>query len=166
MLKVILRALSDREDLLLRIAVAFPMIWAGVHQMINPTDWIGFVPPWKVPQIMAASTCIVSAEHDFPVEIHNPRIVREAMACGKCVLISEDICRSWPYCDLQNGREIIKFNPKNSIDFRNKLTFILDQPHLVKNIGENARKFAEKIENFDTYIASNQEIYKKIIKDK
>ncbi|MEX2033157.1 MAG: hypothetical protein WD889_01180 [Candidatus Colwellbacteria bacterium] len=46
MLKVILRAFSEREDLLLRIAIAFPMIWAGVHQMMNPTDWIGFVPPW------------------------------------------------------------------------------------------------------------------------
>lgn len=46
MIKAILRTLSDREDLLLRLAVAFPMIWAGVHQMMNPTDWIGFVPPW------------------------------------------------------------------------------------------------------------------------
>ncbi|MDP2650647.1 MAG: hypothetical protein Q8P04_00950 [bacterium] len=46
MLKTILKTLSDREDLFLRLAVAFPMIWAGVHQMMNPTDWIGFVPPW------------------------------------------------------------------------------------------------------------------------
>lgn len=41
-----LRAFSDREDLLLRVAVAFPMLWAGVRQIMNPTDWIGFVPPW------------------------------------------------------------------------------------------------------------------------
>ena len=46
MIKSILRALTEREDLLLRIAVAFPMIWAGVSQIMNPTDWIGFVPSW------------------------------------------------------------------------------------------------------------------------
>ncbi len=46
MIKAILKTLSDREDLLLRLAVAFPMLWAGVRQMMNPSDWIGFVPPW------------------------------------------------------------------------------------------------------------------------
>src|SRR3990167_4346177 len=44
MLKAILRTLSEREDLLLRVAVAFPMIWAGVAQLTEPTNWIGFVP--------------------------------------------------------------------------------------------------------------------------
>ncbi len=46
MIKAILRALGEKEDLLLRIAVAFPLIWAGVRQIMNPFDWIGFVPPW------------------------------------------------------------------------------------------------------------------------
>ena|SRR3972149_522729 len=46
MLKAISRILLDREDLLLRLAVAFPMIWAGVSQITNPTNWVGFVPLW------------------------------------------------------------------------------------------------------------------------
>ncbi len=46
MIKSILRTLSNKEDLLLRVAVAFPMIWAGVSQITNPTNWIGFVPVW------------------------------------------------------------------------------------------------------------------------
>src|SRR3989344_4585475 len=46
MIKVILRVLSDKEDLLLRVAVAFPMIWAGVSQITNSASWIGFVPMW------------------------------------------------------------------------------------------------------------------------
>lgn len=46
MIKAILRALAERDDLLLRIAVAFPLIWAGVSQLQNPTNWIGFVPAW------------------------------------------------------------------------------------------------------------------------
>lgn len=46
MIKSILRGLAEREDLLLRIAVAFPLIWAGVSQLQNPTNWVGFVPAW------------------------------------------------------------------------------------------------------------------------
>lgn len=46
MVKSILRALVEKEDLLLRIAVAFPLIWAGISQLQNPTDWVGFVPAW------------------------------------------------------------------------------------------------------------------------
>lgn len=46
MIKSILRVLSAREDLLLRVAVAFPMIWAGISQLQNPTNWVGFVPSW------------------------------------------------------------------------------------------------------------------------
>lgn len=46
MIKAILRVLSEREDLLLRIAVAFPLIWAGVSQITNPANWVGFVPVW------------------------------------------------------------------------------------------------------------------------
>lgn len=29
----------------LRLAVSFPMLWAGVRALINPQDWIGYVPP-------------------------------------------------------------------------------------------------------------------------
>ncbi|MBI2010703.1 MAG: hypothetical protein HYS89_00480 [Candidatus Colwellbacteria bacterium] len=34
------------EIWLLRLAVAFPLAWAGISEAINPSSWIGFVPPW------------------------------------------------------------------------------------------------------------------------
>ncbi|MDP3953707.1 MAG: hypothetical protein Q8P99_02720 [bacterium] len=32
------------EIWLLRGAVAFPMLWAGIGGLVNPANWIGFVP--------------------------------------------------------------------------------------------------------------------------
>ncbi|KKU11835.1 MAG: hypothetical protein UX16_C0003G0020 [Parcubacteria group bacterium GW2011_GWB1_45_7] len=40
----ILRKIVDKEDWILRIAVSFTILWAGVRGMLNPTDWVGFVP--------------------------------------------------------------------------------------------------------------------------
>ncbi|MBI2506653.1 MAG: hypothetical protein HYW00_00745 [Candidatus Colwellbacteria bacterium] len=37
---------AEKENLLLQIAVAFPLLWAGVSQITNPTNWVGFVPLW------------------------------------------------------------------------------------------------------------------------
>ena len=59
MIKAILRALAEREDLLLRIAVAFPLLWAGVSQLQNPTNWIGFVPLWLDTVIPAETFLII-----------------------------------------------------------------------------------------------------------
>lgn len=40
----LLKKLLDKEDWILRVAVAFPILWAGVRGILNPTDWVGFVP--------------------------------------------------------------------------------------------------------------------------
>ena len=38
------KKLLDKEVWILRVAVSFPLLWAGVRGILNPTDWVGFVP--------------------------------------------------------------------------------------------------------------------------
>ena len=40
----IIRKLLGKEDWILRIAISFTILWAGIRGMLNPTDWVGFVP--------------------------------------------------------------------------------------------------------------------------
>ena len=43
------RFLKNKEKIelwLLRLAVAFPLVWAGVKELVDPFAWIGFVPTW------------------------------------------------------------------------------------------------------------------------
>jgi len=42
----LIKAILKKEDWFLRVALAFPMLWAGAREIIYPTDWIGFVPKW------------------------------------------------------------------------------------------------------------------------
>ncbi len=36
----------QKTVLLLRISLAFVFIFAGIRSLMNPSDWIGFVPEW------------------------------------------------------------------------------------------------------------------------
>ena len=40
----LIRKLLDKEDWILRVAVSFPILWAVIRGMLNPADWVGFVP--------------------------------------------------------------------------------------------------------------------------
>ena len=41
----IIQILKRYEIWLLRVAVSFPMLWAGIGGLKNPQNWIGYVPP-------------------------------------------------------------------------------------------------------------------------
>lgn len=43
-MKRAIRFFSGKEDWLLRVAVAFPLLWAGIRSVIDPASWVGFVP--------------------------------------------------------------------------------------------------------------------------
>ena len=36
--------LASKEDWILRLGISFTLLWAGVRGILNPTDWVGFVP--------------------------------------------------------------------------------------------------------------------------
>ena len=44
MISKFLAQIREKELWLLRIAVAFPMLWAGIGGLRNPFAWIGYVP--------------------------------------------------------------------------------------------------------------------------
>ena len=43
-MKVLARRILEYEIWLLRLAVAFPLVWAGVGSILHPENWIGFIP--------------------------------------------------------------------------------------------------------------------------
>jgi len=40
----LVKTLLDKEDWILRIAISFTLLWAGVRGILQPADWVGFVP--------------------------------------------------------------------------------------------------------------------------
>ena len=115
-----------------------------------------FVPPWKVPSIMKASTCIVCPESEetpfLPKGTHGPQIAREAMAVGKPVIIGKGVKEKGIYLKTTENHNILVVDSTSKGDFANILKFLINNKEKSAEIGKNARKFAEANEDFDNYI--------------
>ena len=72
--------------------------------LTDKTLFLPFLPPWKMPSILKACTCLVALENDSsPVLSHHVSTVPgEAIAVGKSILISKEIEEKEPFRLLGN----------------------------------------------------------------
>lgn len=130
--------------------------------------FLPFQPPWKIPSIMKASTCIVSPENEEPPPLqkgsHYPKIVREAMACGKCAIMGEGVSKKGLYRNLIDKENIMIVNPNDVDDFKKKLDYIIDNPRVAEDIGMNAYEFSKENEHFDDYVRYMESILYSVVK--
>lgn len=130
--------------------------------------FLPFQPPWKIPSIMKASTCIVSPENEEPPPLqkgsHYPKIVREAMACGKCAIMGEGVSKKGLYRHLIDKENVMIVNPDDVDDFKKKLDYIIDNPHVAEDIGKNAYEFSKENEHFDNYVRYIESILYSVVK--
>lgn len=54
-------------------------------------------PPWEVTNILAQTDAVCCLERKFPVEFHAPRLPREVLAAGVCLVISSEIANKQPF---------------------------------------------------------------------
>lgn len=130
--------------------------------MENKIFITNFMPPWRIPSLINASTSVILPECNFPVQIHNPRLGREVLACGKCLIISKDLTRHRPYSSLKDGENSIIIDPRDPNVFKEKMKLVIDHPEITNEIGKNGRKFAEQIEDYDRYVRFSIKVYKEL----
>lgn len=135
--------------------------------IIKKCIFMPFMPPWKIPSIMKASSCIVCPESEeepyLPKGTHGPQIAREAMAVGKAVIIGKGVKEKGIYKNTTEGENILIVDPANKQNFSETLKFVINNKEKVKEIGRNARKFAEQNENFENYISSMENVFNSLL---
>jgi len=133
------------------------------HNLSENTILLGFVPPWRIPSIIKASTCVVHAEHDFPVLGHFPILPYETMAVGTCLILSEELYRKRKSDKVKKDDCVLVVDPKDINTFRRQLLRIIEKPGYALKIGRMARKVSEQIEDFNGYLSQNETLYKKLL---
>lgn len=126
-----------------------------------------FQPPWKIPSILTASTCIVcpeSYETPFlPAGTHFPIKIKEAMLCGKCTIIGEGVYKKYKEINnqIQDGVNTIVVNPDNTNELAEKMINVIKNPDVAYKMGGAAEKIISV--DFEKYIESFIDICNKII---
>lgn len=134
----------------------------------NMEDWIVFIdflPPWRIPALIKASTCVVVPERDFPVPNHLPNLPLEVMAVGKCLTLSTELHQKEPYNKLIHSESAFIIDPRNIKEFGTTLEQIIKNPDQCEQIGSQAHSLFRRIENFEEYIDQNIGLYEGLFKN-
>lgn len=108
--------------------------------------FLPFIPPWKIPEFIRACDAVFSLENNFPIEIHGPRIAREVLSCGKCLIVASEIANKQIFSrDLNNFDNCIIINNVQDIKYLSNIIEKIVNGHLnIKNIGDNGYIIANK----------------------
>lgn len=117
----------------------------------DKTILLPFQPPWEIPSIMTASTCIVCPESCetpyLPSGTHFPSIAREAMSCGRCTIIGKGVYEKYKmlFPQIQDGINTYVINPENTDEFAEKMGNIIKNPDLAYEIGKHGKKISKLV---------------------
>lgn len=117
--------------------------------------FIPFQPHWRVPSFIRSCTAITFLERDFPIAAHTPTIPTEVIACGKCLITSEEIARKQFYrTHIRNLKNLIVVpDPKEYKILSRGIRYALENPQRADAIGlRGFRDFADH-NGFEEYVA-------------
>jgi len=122
----------------------------------------------QIPSIIQSSNCIVSLENESsPVLNYNTSTVpAEALASGKCVLISNVLHKKEPYNKLENGKEILVVDSNNELEINKILQEKINNTESTDIKGLEGYKSFSKYNKFNDYINRTIELYKSTIESK
>lgn len=133
------------------------------RRLTEKTHFLDFRAPWQMPGILKASTCVVIPEREFPIPSHSPILPREAMATGRCTVLSQELFEKRRYRDAEDGVHTRVVDPKDIEAFSSALEDIITEPDDAEAMGQEARRLAERYEDFDGYLDSTERLYEEII---
>jgi glycosyltransferase involved in cell wall biosynthesis len=124
---------------------------AGIE---GQTCILPMLPNWRVASFLRACTTVCFLERDFPVAIHGPIVPREVLACGTCLVLSEEIASKQRYRDrlIPGENVLIVKDPKDHTELANTVRLVLADPERARAIGVQGTLLSRSIEGEDTYV--------------
>jgi glycosyltransferase involved in cell wall biosynthesis len=119
-----------------------------------------FVPHWRVPAFIRACTAVAFLERDFPVVIHRPAVPREVLACGTCLIVSEEIrAKQRDSSSLVDGENILLVpDPKDHAALADRLRRVVEAPAEAHAIGARGSLLALPDTGQRTFIDAWEEL--------
>ena len=111
----------------------FPSFKAAIreHGLQERTWTLPFIPNWRIPGFIRACTAVCFLERDFPISFHGPGIPKEILACGTCLILSQEIAaKQGPLGEnFIHGENILLVDdPKEQVELAESLRFVNQDP--------------------------------------
>jgi glycosyltransferase involved in cell wall biosynthesis len=84
--------------------------------LASRTTTLPLLAPWRVPSFLRACDITCFLEHQFPVSFHAPRIPREILASGSCLVTTREVAEKQPFCEsLVDGKNVILIDDPSDV---------------------------------------------------
>jgi glycosyltransferase involved in cell wall biosynthesis len=112
----------------------------------DTTFFIPFLPPWRIPSFLRRCDVVCALENNFSVPVHGPRIPREILSCGRCMVISKELLNKQVFSNdvVHKGNAIVIDTVKDIYGLSHIFQELISSPDLVEQIGLNAVALARK----------------------
>lgn len=119
-----------------------------------------FIHPTDIPGFIRGCDIVCDLENNFSVASHYPRIPREILMCGSCLVLSEELYQKMRYRFLLKNMKnfVLVKNPRNIIELSEILNTLIKDRESVYEIGANGALLFGSGE--DDYLESMSEISK------
>lgn len=116
------------------------------HGLEHRTYMLPFIPHWLVPSFLRACTALCVLENRFPIAIHQPATALETLACGTCLLLSEEIrAKQWSGDELRDGQNVLLVrDPQDVTALEAAIEWVLDHPGEARAVGASGAQFFDR----------------------
>ncbi len=107
------------------------------------------MPPWDIPELLAISNITLFLENRFQISFHAPKIPREILASGSCLVCSCEIIDKHPYRDsFVDGKNVVAVKDPNIIDeLASRIQTLLGNPNETAMIAKHGKYLSNYIES-------------------
>jgi glycosyltransferase involved in cell wall biosynthesis len=134
------------------------------NDLADRTWLLPFQPHWQVPRFIRTCTAVCFLERDFPIALHGPTVQREILACGTCLILSQEIAdKQHNQAELVDQENVlIVSDPKDHQELAGKLRFVIQNPQQARQIGAKGHRISEQMEDFSEYAQQMEALFRRI----
>lgn len=119
-----------------------------------------FLPHWRVPSFIRACRAICFLERKFPITFHTPTIPREVLACGVCLVCSDEVVSKSSFrSNVVDWKNMVVVDPEDHHSLGKALQTLTNEKGLARAIGYHGYNLSQFLEHWEEYRATRLKLF-------
>ena len=120
--------------------------------IIGRVTILPFLPHWRVPSFIRACRAVCFLERKFPITFHTPMVPREVLACGGCLVCSQEAANKSSFAaNVADWKNMVIVNPEDHAGLAIAIQKLVKDESLARTIGYYGHNLSSSMENFAQY---------------
>jgi glycosyltransferase involved in cell wall biosynthesis len=125
------------------------------------------VAPWRVPELLRLIDVGCFLERDFPIPFHSPRVPREILASGTCLVSTREILSKQPFYEsLVDSKNVVEIQDPRDGTLAARLDFLIADREAMRVIAKHGLYLSQTCEKFFSQTDPVADAFERLGRDK